>query len=381
MAAVYFLEKEIWRECEMINVLVIAGTLYIGGAERVCRNIGYFADPVEFRIDYLVFGEKEEAYEAELLEKGSRIFHVSSPSEGYFKFYKDLKKLIQENHYDVVHSHTMFNSGLVLRAAKRCSVPVRIAHSHSIKGPEHRSLIQNLYEKTMRRWILRDATHLIGCGQAAGEWLFGQKAFQQRGIVLLNGIELDRLAFNPAWREEIRQKHHWESSFVIGHAGHMVPVKNQAFLLRLMPEVIKKKPETKLVLLGDGSDRTALEQMASDLGIADHVVFTGNVQNVNQYLSAMDVFAFPSLYEGMPLAIMEAQANGLPCVLSDRVPKDVFLTDLVQELPLESEPENWADALLQAKRSEPSRYADELNARGFDTRTVMEKIFAIYDGG
>lgn len=365
----------------MKSVLIIVGKLYIGGAERVCRNIGFYADPKLFHIDYLVFGDEVGAYEPELEEKGCRIWHVPSPSEGYSKFYKNLKRLIRDNHYDVVHSHTMFNSGLVLWAAKRCGVPVRIAHSHSIKGPEHRSLVQNLYEKTMRRWILRDATHLIGCGQAAGEWLFGQKAFQQRGIVLLNGIELDRFAFNPAWREEIRQKHHWESSFVIGHAGHMVPVKNQAFLLCLMPEVIKKKPEAKLVLLGDGADHTALEQKASELGIADHVVFTGNVQNVNQYLNAMDVFAFPSLYEGMPLAIVEAQANGLPCVLSDRVPKDVFLTDLVQELALESAPENWANALLQAKRSEPSRYADELNARGFDTRTVMEKIYAIYDGG
>lgn len=365
----------------MKSVLIIVGKLYIGGAERVCRNIGFYADPKLFHIDYLVFGDEVGAYEPELEEKGCRIWHVPSPSEGYSKFYKKLKSLIQENGYDVVHSHTMFNSGLVLRAAKRCGVPVRIAHSHSIKGPEHRSLVQNLYEKTMRRWILRDATHLIGCGKAAEEWLFGKKASQQKGIVLLNGIELERFAFNPTVREQIRQKHHWENSFVIGHAGHMVPVKNQAFLLRLMPEVIKKKPEAKLVLLGDGSDRTALMQMASDLGIADHVVFTGNVQNVNQYLNAMDVFAFPSLYEGMPLAIVEAQANGLPCVLSDRVPKDVFLTDLVQELALESEPENWANALLQAKRSEPSRYADELNARGFDTRTVMEKIYAIYDGG
>ena len=198
---------------------------------------------------------------------------------------------------------------------------------------------------------------------------------------MLNGIETSRFSYDPAARERIRTKLGWEKSFLIGHAGHMVPVKNQAYLLRLMPELLKQRPNTKLILLGDGEDRPMLEQTARELGLGKNVVFTGNVNNVHEYLSAMDVFAFPSLYEGMPLAIVEAQANGLPCVLSDRVPKDVFLTDLVQELPLESEPENWADALLQAKRSEPSRYADELNARGFDTRTVMEKIFAIYDGG
>lgn len=364
----------------MKTVLIIAGKLYIGGAERVCRDIGFYADPKLFQIDYLVFGDKAGAYERELEEKGCRIWHVPSPGEGYRKFYKNLKRLIRENHYDVVHCHTMFNSGLVLRAAKRCGVPIRIAHSHSIKGPEHRSLIQNLYENTMRRWILRDATHLIGCGKAAGEWLFGKKAFQQKGIVLLNGIELDRFAFHPAVRDQIRQKHHWSDSFVIGHAGHMVPVKNQAFLLRLMPEILKLRPEARLVLLGDGADRAALEQTSSELGLSEYVTFTGNVQNVNEYLSAMDVFAFPSLYEGMPLAIVEAQANGLPCVLSDRIPKDVFLTELVTPLSLEADSKSWVSALLRAKRGDPEKSRSILRALELDTKSAMNRIYAIYSG-
>ena len=364
----------------MKSVLIIVGKLYIGGAERVCRNIGFYADPKLFHIDYLVFGDEVGAYEPELEEKGCRIWHVPSPSEGYSKFYKNLKRLIRDNHYDVVHCHTMFNSGLVLRAAKRCGVPVRIAHSHSIKGPEHRSLVQNLYEKTMRRWILRDATHLIGCGKAAGEWLFGKKAFQQKGVALLNGIDLERFSFDPTVREQIRQKHHWENSFVIGHAGHMVPVKNQAFLLRLMPEVMKQKPEAKLVLLGDGADRAVLEQTASELGLSESVIFTGNVPNVNEYLSAMDVFAFPSLYEGMPLAIIEAQANGLPCVLSDRIPKDVFLTELVTPLSLDADLDNWASALVHARRVNSVATCSVLKASGLDTLSAMAKIYTLYMG-
>lgn len=368
------------RDSYMKKVLIIAGKLYIGGAERVCRNIGYFADPGRFQVDYLVFEDTVGPYEPELLEKGCKIWHVAAPSEGYLRFFKGLKRLINKEHYDVVHAHTMFNSGLALRAAKQCGVPMRIAHSHSIRGPEKRSLIQNAYEKTMRRWILRDATHLIGCGEAAGEWLFGEKAFQSKGIVLLNGIDLERFAYDPSCREQIRQKHHWEKCLVIGHAGHMVPVKNQGFLLELMPELLKRRPDAKLALLGDGADRPALEQRAAELGLTDHVTFTGNVQNVNEYLSAMDVFAFPSLYEGMPLSIIEAQANGLPCVLSDRVPKDVYLTELVRPLSLYAGTEAWVAEFLHARRKDSNETCSALRTFGLDTKTAMDKIYSLYAG-
>ena len=361
----------------MKKVLIIAGKLYIGGAELVCRNIGYLADPAQFRVDYLVFGDTVEAYEPELREKGCQIWHLPSPGEGYRRFYTQLKRLIRENRYDVVHCHTMFNSGLVLRAAKRCGVPIRIAHSHSIRGPEKRGVVQNAYEKTMRRLILRDATHLVGCGQAAGEWLFGERAFRERGILLLNGIDLDRFAFDPAARDQIRRELGWEDCFLIGHAGHLTQVKNQRYLLERMPELLKRRPETRLILLGGGADRPMLEALIRDLGLEGFVAMPGNVRNVNEYLSAMDVFAFPSLYEGMPLAIMEVQANGLPCVLSDRVPKDVFLTDLLTALPLE-DPAAWTEALLKARREAPERYSPQLRAGGFDTRSAMEKIYSLY---
>lgn len=361
----------------MKKVLIVVGKLYIGGAERVCRNIGIFADPDRFQIDYLVFGETVGAYEPELLEKGCRIWHIASPGEGYRKFWRKLKSLIRENRYDVVHCHTMFNSGIVLRAAKACGVPVRIAHSHSIRGPEKRRVIQNIYEKTMRRWILRDATHYIGCGQAAGEWLFGEKAFRKRGTVLLNGVELDRFAWDPAVRERIRTELGWENCFVIGHAGHLAQVKNQRFLIELMPELLKRRPETRLLLLGDGEDRPMLEQTVLELGLENYVSLPGNVENVNEYLNALDVFAFPSLYEGMPLAIVEAQANGLPCVLSDRVPRDVYLTNLLLTLPL-GDAAQWISALLAAERRSPEGYLPLLKLGGFDVMASMNKIYALY---
>ena len=365
----------------MKKVLIIAGKLTVGGAELVCRNIGFFADPSRFQIDYLVFGDEIGVYEPELEEKGCRIYHWNEPGKGHAVFYRRLLQLIRENRYDVVHCHTMFNSGIVLRAAKRCGVPVRIAHSHSIRGPEHRGFVKNLYEKTMRRWILRCATHFIGCGTAAGNWLFGEKAFSKNGIVLLNGIDLQRFQYNPVCGAQIRKKHQLETCFVIGHVGHLATVKNQVFLIRLMPDLLQRKPNAHLLLLGEGGDRPMLEQEIQTLGLEHAVTMTGNVSNVHEYLSAMDVFAFPSLYEGVPLSILEVQANGLPCVISNRVPKDVFLTDLLSPLSLEDPTTKWIERLLAAERKNPEQYLNVMQRTDADVHQMLDKLYQIYQDG
>lgn len=147
-----------------------------------------------------------------------------------------------------------------------------------------------------------------------------------------------------------------DDKFIIGHAGHLAAVKNQSFLLGLMPKILKRQPQAYLLLLGEGEDRPILEQKIHDLHLEDHVRMTGNVRNVPDYLNAMDVFAFPSLYEGMPLSIIEVQSNGLPCVISDQVPKDVFLTDLLRPLPLNDQMA-WMDAICSAKREASEKYA------------------------
>ena len=364
----------------MKKVLVVSGKLTVGGAERICRNIGFYADRACFQIDYLVFGNEVGTYEAELEEKGCKIWHMVPPSNGYLRFFRGLEQLLRDNRYDVVHCHTMFNSGLVLRAAARCGVPVRIAHSHSIRGPEHRGLKKNIYEKTMRRWIARFATYFIGCGKDAGNWLFGERLFREKGIILLNGIELEQYRYDPAFRESIREKHRLQSGFLIGHVGHLAPVKNQVFLLRIMPEILRKRPDAHLFLIGEGSDRKMLEQSIQANHLEEAVTMTGNISNVNEYLSAMDVFAFPSLYEGMPLSIVEAQANGLPCVISDRVPKDVFLTDLLRPLPLEQSEQDWIAEILGAKRGDPEEYYEILRKSNFSADHMLSKLFLIYQG-
>lgn len=364
----------------MKKVLIIIGLLTVGGAEKVGRDIGYYADKSEFDIHYLVFGDEIGAYEKELEEKGCRIIHMPSPSIDHKAYYTNLKKLITLEKYDVVHAHTMFNSGWAMMAAQACGVPVRIAHSHSIRGPERRGVIKNTYEKTMRKLILQHATHLIACGQSAGEWLYGEKVFVEKGLLIYNGIGLDEFTYDEKARNNIRAKYGLENKFVIGHVGHLATVKNQAFLIGMMPEILKSRPEAMLLLLGEGSDREMLQNKIAELDLEKNVILTGNVPNVGEFMSAMDVFAFPSLYEGMPLAMVEAQTNGLPCVISDRIPKDVHLTDLVTAVSIEDPEGCWIEKLCGAKRNNPTAYADKMREMGFDTKGMTNRIYELYRG-
>ncbi len=361
----------------MKYILQIAASLGIGGAEKVARDIGLFPEPGEYQNHYIVFGNAVGAYEQSLLERGCKIFHIPSPADNYISYMKTLDNLMRTYNYSVVHAHTMFNAGWAMYAAKKRNVPVRVVHAHSaldIKG----SLIVTAYEEAMRRLILSCATDLIACGEKAGIRLFGEKAYRERANLILNGVDTRSFRFDLERRNRIRDKYHLQDCFVIGHVGHMAEVKNQRYLLELMPEILKKRQNARLLMLGDGEDRSMLEQKVSQLHLQDYVVMTGNRLNVADYLSAMDVFAFPSLYEGMPLSVVEAQANGLPCVLSTGVPEDVYITDLIEPVSL-NEPGRWLEAICSKKRENAEQYNDLLYESVFDVSSAMKRIYDIYE--
>lgn len=365
---------------QKVKVLILAASLKIGGAEKVSQSIALCAPEGEFEFHYLVFHQDEGQYEAELLEKGCFIHRLAEPSDNYFAFLSGLYRLIREHRFDVVHAHTMFNCGLAMLTARLAGVPVRISHSHSalINGS---SPIKAVYEAVMRLLILTCSTELVSCGVQAGNRLFGEKAFSRRGQLILNGVDIRRFRYNETRSSAIREQLNAGDRFILGHVGHLADVKNQSFLLELMPEILVQRPDGLLLLLGDGEDRSLLEEKALSLELEDHVVFTGNVANVEDYLSAMDVFVFPSLFEGMPLSILEVQANGLPCVLSDRVPKDVFLTDLVHPLSLDAPKADWVETIFSLCRDNPERYNQLLAESDFSTDKAMEKIYRKYRKG
>lgn len=361
-----------------MRVLEISPSFKIGGAEKIARDIGYYGFSDFYQIDYVVFDDITDGYEKELQEKGCNIYHLAQPSSSYSNYLKALYKLIKGNNYQVVHSHTMYNSGWGMLIAKICRVPIRISHSHSVDAQPDKTRLQRFYETVMKHLIVRFSTHYVGCGVKAGETLFGKKRYRKKGITILNGIDTEKFAYDEENRQEARSRLKLTDNFVIGHAGHLAAVKNQSFLINLMPEILKKKQNAKLLLLGEGEDRQRLEKQISDLGLAENVIMTGNVTDVHKYLSAMDVFAFPSLYEGMPLSVIEVQTNGLPCVMSNNVPQDVVLTDLIRRLSLEESYDIWAEAICNSKRSDPYKYEERIRLLELDSKKMVNKILSLY---
>lgn len=346
----------------------------------MARDIALYADRKKYSFDYVVYGDAVGGYESQLEAVGCRVIHLPEPSENYWKHIRALRMLMKENHYHAVHAHTMFNCGWTMWIAKRMGVPVRIAHSHSALTSVG-SFVQWGYERIMRFLILNCATDLVACGVAAGKRLYGENAYKKRGQLILNGIDVSMFAYDERTRNTIRRQLNAQDKWILGHAGHLAAVKNQKFLLELMPLILEQKPNALLLLLGEGGDRPMLEQKIREMDLQDHVMMTGNVTNVADYLSAMDVFVFPSLFEGLPLSILEVQANGLPCVISDSVPEDVFLTDLIHPLSLSDPKEKWVDMIMKCERRETDAYNQQLRNSDYAVETAMDKIYRIYDRG
>lgn len=364
----------------MKKVLEIIGSLRIGGQEKVGKEIGLHIDRNKYEIQYLVFDENRETYEYELETEGIRVFHLPEPSKGYIQFLKNLYKLMKENSYDIVHAHTMFNCGWAMLLAWYTKVPCRISHSHSIKMADHHySILAIVYQFVMQKMIHIFGTEFIGCGKAAGEWLFGKKFFEKHGKVIYNGIDTQQFRFSSRTRNEMRKQINLEKQFVIGHVGHFMKVKNQQFLISLMPGILERRPEAVLLLLGDGELKEENWEYCKELGIEDKVIMVGNVSNVADYLCAMDVFVFPSLYEGMPLSVIEVQCNELPCIISDAVPEDVFLTDLITPIGLNESKKRWIDEICRTSRKNEESYGDKMMKSGFDKRVMLKRIYSIYD--
>lgn len=358
-----------------MKVLEICAKLNIGGAQAVAANIARYADE-SFKFTYAVFGEEVGEYEAEVKRKGNEILHIPAPPNGQLRFLANLLRIMRRGKFDAVHCHTMYSCGTVMLAAKLCGIPRRVSHSHTAKDEAKQSFSRKAYKRFMRFLMKTCGNVFLACGVDAGNELYGEDWFSAHGEVIKNGIDISRYVYSSDSAEAIRKKYNISDAFVVGHVGHYVNVKNQAFLIEMMLEIRKRKPKAVLLMFGEGADRGRLEALIREKHAEDYARLMGNVNNINEVLSSFDVFAFPSLYEGTPLSLIEAQANGVPCIISDTIPGDACLTDLIIKLPL-SDTKSWVEAILTAKRDNSKEYNSAVREQYEDVKSSMERLYEV----
>ncbi|MDR2465231.1 MAG: glycosyltransferase family 1 protein [Streptococcaceae bacterium] len=362
---------------EPIRVAHIVGKMIGGGVEQVVMNYFTNLDHSKIQFDFIVDDDSTDIPEKEILSNGGRIFKVS----GYQKigsYQKDLMRLFSEQNYQIVHSHINTLSVLPLQVAKKAGIPIRIAHNHSTAAKGEWK--KNLMKWTLRLFAKRYPTHYMAPTEYAGRWLFGDKVPL---IILRNGIDPDRFVYNDEARQKIRKALGVEDgTLLFGNVGRMVWQKNQVFLLKIFAEAKRIQPNAKCLIIGNGPLEKELIHLADDLFVKEDLLIVQNTERVEDYFQAMDMFIFPSNYEGLGMVAVEAQVSGLPVLKSDNVPDEVQMTPFIRSLSLELTPRAWAEVaqqLLAETNGERKTYKKEIEEAGYSIQKEAEKLENIYE--
>lgn len=270
-------------------------------------------------------------------------------------------------------------AAIYLPIAKHFGVPVTVAHARNagvVKG------LKGMATRFFRRRLADKADSLFACSRLAGEDVFGKEAMEQGRVKIIhNAIDVKRFAFDERERQKMRDTLGIADDLVLGHVGRFDYQKNHPYLLEVFAEVCRKRPDAVLLLLGEGGARPAMEERCRELGIADRVKFLGNRKDTERYYQAMDVFLLPSFFEGLPGVLVEAQAAGLACIVSDTVTREAEATDLVTWLSIDDPPERWADEVIKQAAYTRRNTAKELMEAGFDVRMQAVGYTAFYKDG
>ena len=356
-----------------MRVLQVVTHMNRGGLETMIMNYYRNINREKIQFDFLVHRQERTAYDDEIEAIGGKIYRLPVLNP-FSKSYKNALNQFFEEHkeYQVIHVHQDCMSSVILKEAKKNNVAVRIAHSHSSSQDKNLKYLIKLH---YRKKISKYATHLLACGKEAGEWMFCGADFE----ILNNAIDASKYISNEEKRVQMRQQLGIsKDEFVVGHVGRFCYPKNHKFLIDIFEE-LSKRVSCKLLLVGGGELRQEIEEKVKEKQLTDKVIFTGIRSDVADLMQAMDVFVFPSNYEGLPVTMIEAQASGLPCFISDKVPIECKKTDLVQQISLEDSVDSWVEAVLESMKITRRNTYEEIKKAGFDIQENVAKLQKFYE--
>lgn len=360
----------------MIRVLHMVGSLNVGGSQAMIMNLYRNIDRTKVQFDFVVDRHEELYYANEIKKLGGVIYFATSFSGKNVLAVKNYWNSFFQEHpnYKILHSHVRSYASIYLAIAKKHGVKT-IIHSHSTSnGTGFKSIVKRCLQYPLRY----QADYLFACSQIAGEWLYGEKATKgDNYFILNNAINTREYKVDLATRLRVREQLGVKNNFVFGHVGRLHEAKNHMFLLDLFKSVIKQKPESKLVIVGDGELRKEIENKIAALELQKDVIMTGSRSDVPELLMAFDAFLFPSKWEGLPVTVVEAQAAELPCFVSNTVTKEVGISDLVHYLPIDKGTACWCDAIMKSDLNKHDVQKEIIEA-GFDVQETAQWLTDFY---
>ena len=360
-----------------LRILHVVVNMNRGGAETLIMNLYRNINREKVQFDFLTC--KKGVFDKEIRMLGGRVYRIPYITEvGKRAFSKGISNFLTMHPvYKIIHSHLDKMSGLVLQAAKKAKVPIRIAHSHNTESEGH--YLAKLYKWYVGNLVKNTATHLYACSHAAAKWLFGKQS--EQAYILRNGIETDKFQFSSQIRSTTRHELEiHENTFVIGHVGRFSNQKNHLFLLDIFAGIHKKLPNSLLVLVGDGLNRGKITKRIRELNLQKQVKLLGIREDIPALLQIFDVFVFPSLHEGLPVTLVEAQGAGLPCIISDRITVEVDMgMGLVQYLSLTDKPA-WEGCIFKIAKNKQTREMSQnaLIDKGYDIKQIAKQTESNY---
>lgn len=354
-----------------IRILQIFRNLNIGGSQTLVMNLYKNMDKTKVQFDFIV--SEDGYYDEQIKEMGGKIYKIDYITKvGQSKYKKQLIKFFEtHSQYKVIHSHIDQVSGIVMEAAKEAHVPVRISHSHSTNNTNN--LIYKIYKKYLQNKIIKNATHLFACSEQAAKWLF-KKRFKEATIIR-NGIDTSKFKYSLEDRKRLRKQFNiLDNELLWGHVGNFLKVKNHTFLLEVFYEYTKLDSNIKLMLVGDGILRETIEKKIKMLNIEDKVVLLGNRNDVSSLCSAFDIYVFPSLYEGISTAMIEAQAEGLKVFTSNNINRLTNISETMKFISLDLSAVEWAKIIYESDKTRNENMLEKVQSSGYDIKFIAEKL-------
>lgn len=362
---------------EIKRILYVnGGPMNRGGIESYMMNYYRNFDKSKIQIDFVAIGLERSAYDNEIESLGGKMYYIPKKSKDYLGYKKGLRDIFKSGQYKIVHTHMDAMGMTVLKEAKKCNIPVRIAHSHNTQHLTNNPIKLKINEYA-RKNINKYATHKFACSEDAGRWLFGDKEFENGSVeIVKNSIEIDKFIFNEANREFFRSKYKiLDDEIVIGHVGRFDYQKNHKFIIEFFYKLSKINDKYRLMLVGDGILKQEVIESIKQMGIEDKINILNVCDNINEIYNIFDIFVLPSKFEGLGIVAIEAQVNGIPCILSDKVPLEAKINKNVKFLKINNE-DLWVNTIEEISRGKLLRYYDierSINL-GYDIKVEAKKL-------